>query len=363
MDKLLGHLHWKEAIVYIDDIVVATLTLAEHITALGTLLSRAEAAGLKFSPAKCTFGIPSLTLLGRKVSGAGIAVWSERAKAVQDLPQPRTLKELYHALGLFGYYRAFVHRYAEISEPLTRLTRGWRYDRVNDRYQLVDPNGTPTSAEKVQLSWTGAQQESFDRLKRIIANPPTLAHPDPSRPYVLYVDASKQAFAAILHQVFAERENAPAINILQPPLPSGSISSERWAAWTRADPHFRGIWRSASAAEASADGEWVIRDGFLVRRADGRFALPAAALPVLLRAIHDATGHFGFSKTYLALTRHFWRPGLVEAVQAWIRHCAACNKTKLRRRVGELDVDHDSQIPFDDISTDLLLGMPRSRSG
>ncbi|KAE8239955.1 hypothetical protein A4X13_0g7999, partial [Tilletia indica] len=363
MDKLLGHLRWKEAIVYIDDIVVATLTLVEHLRALSTLLSRAEEAGLKFSPSKCTFGIPSLTLLGRKVSGAGVAIWTERAKAVQDLPQPRTLKDLYHALGLFGYYRAFIHKFAEIAEPLTRLTRGWRYDRVNDRYQLIDASGTPTSAEKVQLTWTAEQQESFARLKHIIANPPTLAHPDPSRPYVLYVDASKQAFAAILHQVFAERETTPAVNVLQPPLPPGSISKERWAAWTRADPHFRGIWRSVTAAETLPDAEWVLRDGFLVRRADGRFALPAAALPVLLRAVHDANGHFGFSKTYLALTRHFWRPGLVEAVQAWIRHCGICNQTKLGRRVGELDIDNDAQLPFDAIATDLLLGMPRSRTG
>ncbi|KAE8236863.1 hypothetical protein A4X13_0g9002, partial [Tilletia indica] len=82
MDSLLGELRWKVAVIYIDDVVVATRTMEEHIRALDILLGRAESVGLRFSPTKCTFGVPSLVLLGRKVSGAGVAVWSDRARAV-----------------------------------------------------------------------------------------------------------------------------------------------------------------------------------------------------------------------------------------------------------------------------------------
>ncbi|KAE8236119.1 hypothetical protein A4X06_0g9649, partial [Tilletia controversa] len=86
MDRVLGELRWKTAVVYIDDVVAATATLEEHLETLEVILSRATAMGLKFSPSKCTFAVPSLTLLGRKVSGAGVAVWQDRAKAVLDLP-------------------------------------------------------------------------------------------------------------------------------------------------------------------------------------------------------------------------------------------------------------------------------------
>ncbi|KAE8227561.1 hypothetical protein CF326_g7542 [Tilletia indica] len=359
MDKLLGQLRWKVAVVYIDDVVVATITLEEHLSALETLLSRATAIGLKFSPSKCTFAVPSLVLLGRKVSGAGVAIWDERAKAVQDLPRPHTLQELYHALGLFGYYRAFIPKFAQIAEPLSRLTRGWRYDRVEGRIRLVDTSGDPSSAAKVQLEWTDEQDRSFEQLRSAIAHPPVLAHPDPSRPYILYVDASKTAYAAILHQVFATFE--PTVATLWPMLstPDVAVDRSRWTGWLRTDPLFGRILRDTSGE----DGDWLLQDGLLVRRSDGKLALPEAALPQLLKAVHDARGHFGFTKTYLALSRHFWRPKLVDSVLAWVRHCAVCRRTKLGRRVGELDVENDAALPFDWVAVDLVLGFPRSRSG
>ncbi|KAE8249091.1 hypothetical protein A4X03_0g6666 [Tilletia caries] len=339
MDRILGSLRWQHAVVYIDDIVVATRTMEEHVSALDTLLARASDAGLKFSPSKCTFAVPSLVLLGRKVSGAGVSVWRDRAKAVSDLPRPTTLRELYHALGLFGYYRSFIPRYAEIAAPLTKLTGGWRYEAdTSGRYRLINLEG----------------------------NPPVLAHPDPSRPFVLYVDASKDAFAAILHQVF-ESEPSPqshaaavdcftAVSLLPP-----TVARERWNAWLRADCHFSPILRRLDAGEI--DETWALREGIMVRRVDDRLALPHAAVAEVMKSEHDLHGHFGFLKTYLAVSRNYWRPGLSTAVRAWVKHCAVCLSTKRLPRVGELDVDHDPQFPFDAISVDLLLGFPKTRSG
>ncbi|KAE8239116.1 hypothetical protein A4X13_0g8246, partial [Tilletia indica] len=367
MDKILGALRWKEAVIYIDDTVVATETLEEHVVALETLLTRATAAGLKFSPAKCTFAVPSLVLLGRKISGAGIAVWDERAKAVHDLPRPRTLQDLYHALGLFGYYRIFIEGFAALAEPLTRLTRGWRYESVDGRTRLVNQSGETASASQTILEWGAEQDGSFQTLKRMISSAPVLAHPDPSRPYVLYVDASKFAFAAALHQVFAEvgtdlpvSRSAASLNTLEfAALPPG-VARERWSAWVRADPVFRSIFHRA---QTSTSSEWLVRDGVLIRRTDGRIALPEAALAMVLRDAHDHRGHFGFTKTFLAVSRRFWRPRLMENVRAWIRHCPPCLLTKLAPKVGELDVSSDARLPFEATATDLVLGLPRSRSG
>ncbi|KAE8249336.1 hypothetical protein A4X13_0g5249 [Tilletia indica] len=311
MDKILGALRWKEAVIYIDDTVVATETLEEHVAALETLLTRATAAGLKFSPAKCTFAVPSLVLLGRNISGAGIAVWDERARAVHDLPRPRTLQDLYHALGLFGYYRIFIEGFAALAEPLTRLTRGWRYESVDGRTRLVNQKGETASASQTILEWGPEQDDSFRTLKRMISSAPVLAHPDPSRPYVLYVDASKFAFAAAFHQVFAEvgpdlpvpRSRAHLNTLEFAALPS-DVAKERWSSWVRADPVFRSLFHRA---QTSTDSEWLVRDGVLLRRTDGRIALPEAALAMVLRDAHDHRGHFGSTKTFLAVSRRFWR--------------------------------------------------------
>ncbi|KAE8216883.1 hypothetical protein CF319_g8887, partial [Tilletia indica] len=242
MDSILGPLRWHQAVVYIDDSVIATDTLDEHIKALDTLLSSAEQVGLKFSPAKCTFAVPSLTLLGRKVSGAGIAIWSERAKAIQDLPRPTTLQELYHVLGLFGYYRAFIHHFAKIAEPLTRLLRGWKYESHDGHTRLVNTEGRSLTAGAVPLQWTDEQQRSFETLRDAIANPPTLAHPDPSKPYLLYVDASKSALAAILHQIHASEVPSPPpdpvlahLHHLDVHLMPPTLARERWREWLLGD--------------------------------------------------------------------------------------------------------------------------------
>ncbi|KAE8244750.1 hypothetical protein A4X13_0g6302 [Tilletia indica] len=371
MDHILGPLRRNQAVVYIDDSVVATDTLDEHIRALDTLLSSAAKVGLKFSPSKCTFGVPSLTLLGRKVSGAGVAIWADRAQAVKDLSRPTTLHDLYHTLGLFGYYRAFVHQFAEIAAPLTRLLRGWRYETADGLTRLVNTEGKPAVASRTPIPWGEEQQRSFERLRAAISDPPTLAHPNPAAPYQLYVDASKSAFAAILHQVQVEDASAPvptfaptvahlntlSVQHLPPP-----VAKDRWLAWLRSDRVFAPVLRRLED-DPSSDDTWVLKDGMLVRRVDDRLALPEGALPSVLRAVHDNNGHFGFMKTYLALSRHFWRPGLSTAARAWVKHCSTCQRTKQVPKTGSLDITHDPSDPFETISLDLILNLPTSRAG
>ncbi|KAE8218038.1 hypothetical protein CF319_g8005 [Tilletia indica] len=370
MDHILGPLRWNQAVVYIDDAVVATDTLEEHLQALGSLLQSATDAGLKFSPSKCTFGVHSLTLLGRKVSGSGIAVWRDRAQAVQDLLRPSSLQELFHVLGLFGYYRAFVPGFAEKAAPLTKLLRGWKYEQADGRTRLVNTEGKAFAASKVSIPWEAEQQTSFDTLKDAISSPPTLAHPDPERPYLLYVDASTVGFGAVLHQVNVDervREVAAPLSVahahhMSIPVMPPRLARDRWRAWLEVDRFFGPLLRQV-VLDGASQPDWVLKDGLLVRRSDDRLALPDGALPTLLRAVHDNRGHFGFSKTLLALRKYFWRPDLSTAVRAWVKHCPVCQRTKAAPKTGSLDVQHDPQLPFEHISVDQIFNLPRSQAG
>ncbi|KAE8220010.1 hypothetical protein CF326_g8827, partial [Tilletia indica] len=301
------------------------------------------------------------------VSGAGVAIWSERAKAVQELARPTTLRELYHVLGLFGYYRAFIPRFADIASPLTKLLKGWRYESCDGQTRLLNTEGKSVTASRVPLDWTEDQQRSFDRLRDAISNPPVLAHPDPTKPYLLYVDASGKAFAAILHQVQVQPPSTRDVNLnghlhhlAVQQLPSLEART-MWKSWLRRDRLFAPICRRLE--EGGADDVWTLQDGVLIRRQDDRLALPEGALAELLRAVHDRNGHFGFAKTYLALSRHFWRPNLSVAVRAWVKHCRTCQVTKRAPKVGELDISHDPDLPFQKISLDLWYPFPRSASG
>ncbi|KAE8229707.1 hypothetical protein CF326_g5316 [Tilletia indica] len=368
MDKVLGPLRWNQAVVYIDDSVVATDTMEEHLKALEQLFTSAESVGLKFSPAKCTFAVPSLVLLGRKVSGAGVAIWKDRAQAVENLARPTTLQQLYHTLGLFGYYRAFIPRFAAIAAPLTGLLKGWRYESSDGQSRLVNTEGQAVTASKVPITWDSPQQTSFDTPKQAITHPPVLAHPDPTRPYVLYTDASKDALGAILHQVHSETpapvtpSSSGSLHALSVPHLPSELARQRWASWLDADPYFGPILRRVRSA-VTPDDEWVVNDGVLVRRLDDRVALPEAAVPSIMRAVHDDRGHFGFTKTLLAVQRQFWRPLLSSTVRSWIKHCGVCQRTKRVPKVGRLDISKDPSFPFEAISFDLMYGFPRAQSG
>ena len=87
------------------------------------------------------------------------------------MPHPYTLKEVKQFLGLVGYYRKFIPRYADIARPLNALT-----------------------CKDVDFVWTDICQKSFELLKTMVSEEPILVYPDPSKPYVLFTDASKYEY-------------------------------------------------------------------------------------------------------------------------------------------------------------------------
>ncbi|KAE8218243.1 hypothetical protein CF319_g7846 [Tilletia indica] len=364
MDGLLGPMRWITALVYLDDIVVYTKSLSEHLDALDQLLSAAEAAGLRFSPSKCTFAVRELNLLGRKVSGHGLGVMEDRASAVRDLPRPNTLHDLYHVLGLFTYYRQFIPKFAQLAKPLTDLTCGWSYKRVGGVHRLVRKDGSMISSKTETLIWTEAHQLSFDAIKSAIANPPTLAHPDYERPFLLYTDASKTGFAAAIHQIQVYPDVSPSVAAPAWPDRVGNLDRASWIQALRSDPIFGPtVRRLVSGDQRGNDEIYRLDDGILLRKDDGRVCLPRSAMVTILRQRHDDGGHFGFAKTYMAIAAEFWHPRLSSLVAAYVRHCLTCVRTKTGPATGRLDIDCTATRPFEHTSIDVVLGMPRSRRG
>ncbi|KAE8185600.1 hypothetical protein CF328_g7495, partial [Tilletia controversa] len=306
MDALLGPIRWLAALVYLDDIVVFTHSLAEHLTALKYILSEAERVGLRFSPAKCTFAVRELTLLGRKISGFGLGVMEDRVTAVRELPRPQSLQDLYHALGLFSYYRPFIPRFSQRAAPLTALTKGLAYQKVGNVWKLLRSDGEATSKKGHVLAWSSQQEDAFNDLKTALIDPPTLAHPDYDRPFLLYTDACKSGFAAAIHQIHVHPVPsvpsivAPAWPNLSPPL-----DPVAWSAALLRDPTFAPTIRRLSVVSAEEDGVYALSDGILVRRDDGRVCLPRSMMLAALRQAHDDGGHFGFGKTYASVSAQF----------------------------------------------------------
>jgi hypothetical protein len=173
---LLG-LKDKECLVYLDDILIFSSNMQDHVRRLNLVFDRIRDADFKLNLSKCTFAAPEVIYLGHRVSVNGITPDETKTTETRNFPAPRTLTEVRAFLGLAGYYRAFIQDFAAISRPLTLLTR-----------------------KDVPFKWNTAQQEAFDNLKGAVSSETVLAHPNFELPFILSCDASNYAISAILSQ-------------------------------------------------------------------------------------------------------------------------------------------------------------------
>ena len=92
------------------------------------------------------------------------------------MPATKDAKEIEQFLGLTGYCRKFVPRFADISRPLTQLTK-----------------------KEIKFVWTPECQKSFELQKSHLCGEPILKYADTSKPYTLYTDASKYGWTGSSH--------------------------------------------------------------------------------------------------------------------------------------------------------------------
>lgn len=94
MTLIFHDINHREMEVYVYDIVVKAKKKADHVSNLRRVLSRCRSYGLKMNPAKCTFGITSVKILGFKVTKSGIKLDEDKANAILTMTTPRNKDEL-----------------------------------------------------------------------------------------------------------------------------------------------------------------------------------------------------------------------------------------------------------------------------
>ncbi|KAI7797198.1 hypothetical protein IRJ41_020208, partial [Triplophysa rosa] len=199
MEKAVGDMHLLQVIVYLDDIIVFGSTLEEHEERLLKVLDRLRESGLKVSIDKCQFCQPQVRYVGHIVSAAGVSPDPAKIEAVTKWKMPTDLKSLRSFLGFCGFYRRFVKDYSTIVRPLTELTKGYpptsgRTKKSADgppHFKESDPFGT---------RWDDACTTAFHKIIHCLTHAPVLAFADPTKPYVLHVDASLNGIGAVLNQ-------------------------------------------------------------------------------------------------------------------------------------------------------------------
>ncbi len=121
MERVLEKYLWKFVLVYIDDIIIFSPTLEDHLDHLNEILIILEKSGVTLSLSKSHFAYPNIKALGHHVSRLGISTMEEKIEIIKNLKFPKLLRELETGLGFFEYYRGFVPWYSFIEKPLVKL--------------------------------------------------------------------------------------------------------------------------------------------------------------------------------------------------------------------------------------------------
>lgn len=168
----------KICVIYMDDILVFSTSLEEHLDNLSKIFETLNKHNLKVQLNKCNFLARETKFLGHVVTSDGLKPCPSKIEIMNKVPIPNTVKRIKSFLGLTGYYRKFIKNYSSIASPMIKyLKKGMKINTDDTSYI-----------------------ESFSKLKRIITNPPVLAYPDFEKPFVLTTDASNVALGALLSQ-------------------------------------------------------------------------------------------------------------------------------------------------------------------
>uniref|UniRef100_A0A388K617 Reverse transcriptase domain-containing protein n=1 Tax=Chara braunii TaxID=69332 RepID=A0A388K617_CHABU len=177
MNRIFHDYMDKFEIVYLDDILIFSKTVEEHVAHLDKVPSLLRQHKFKINGEKCEFGRTRVLYLGHEISAEGLKPDDAKVASIRDWPRPQSVTEMRSFLGITGYYRNFVKNYSIVVAPLTDLTH-------------LD---TP-------WEWTDRCEAAFRHLKHALTHHEVLKLPDPNKPFIVTMDASQFGIGAVLAQ-------------------------------------------------------------------------------------------------------------------------------------------------------------------
>lgn len=168
--------------IYLDDIVIWSQTIEEHIRNVCMILQALKDTHLFFNPKKTKLFCTEIDFLGHHISTWGIEVSTAKTDRIMDWPIPNSATEVRGFLGLIRYISSFLPNLADHTSVLTELT-------YNDCNKKIPP-------------WLPRHQEAFDAIKRLVTSRECLTTIDITKlpKYKIFVttDANDLRFGAVL---------------------------------------------------------------------------------------------------------------------------------------------------------------------
>ena len=186
IDKILRSFR-KFCRAYVDDIVIFSKSLPEHIEHLTQVFQALTAMNIHLSPKKSFLGYPSVHLLGQKVDALGLATAEEKLTAISSLAFSKTLSQLEKYLGMTGYLRQYISNYAAIARSLQ--------ERKTFLTKTISVRGNARKKATAHMHLTmpsPKELNSFHQLQKLFSLSSILHHHDEKRILYVDLDASKE---------------------------------------------------------------------------------------------------------------------------------------------------------------------------
>ena len=148
----------KNIEMYIDDMVVKSKMVSEHLGDFRAIFEILRKYKLRLNASKCSFGVGSGKFLGYMVTHRGIEVNPNQIKAINNLRSPRNPKEVQELTGMAAALNRFISRSADRCRPFFLLINKWK-----------------------DFEWTEECATSFQQLKDYLARPPIMSSPKPDK--------------------------------------------------------------------------------------------------------------------------------------------------------------------------------------
>ena len=178
----------KDVEKVVDDILVHSPTLEQHLDSVRNLLLRCREHGITLNAKKAVFGQPEVKYVGFNVGAGGVKPDEKKLHAIRDFPAPTNITELRSFMGLANQLSIFTNELAEAAEPLRDLLK-----------------------KKNVFLWLPEHQVAFEKVKDILCSVPALKAYDvkgPAAETILQTDSSRKGLGFALFQM---RDGAPAL--------------------------------------------------------------------------------------------------------------------------------------------------------
>ena len=168
----------KNIEIYIDDMVVKSKVVSEHLGDLGNILEILRKYKLRLNASKCSFGVGSGKFLGYMVTHRGIEVNPDQIKAINNLQSPWNSKEVQKLTEVAAALNRFISRSTDRCRPFFLLINKWK-----------------------GFKWTEECALAFQQLKDYLTWPPIMSSLEPDEVLFAYIVVALYAVSLVLIRV------------------------------------------------------------------------------------------------------------------------------------------------------------------